>query len=62
MLLGLKTIELEGKQGSKQITITVSSDLLETAGMSEEEMLTEIAVLLCRQRRLTTVQGLNWPG
>ena len=39
------------------MTITVSSDLLETAGLSEKEMLTEIAVLLCRQRRLTTAQG-----
>lgn len=39
------------------MTITLSSDLLETAGLSEAELLTEIAVLLCRQRRLTTAQG-----
>jgi len=57
LLLGLKTNGLEAKQGSEPMTITVSSDLLETAGLSEKEMLTEIAVLLCRQRRLTTAQG-----
>ena len=39
------------------MTITISPDLLDTAGLSEAEFLREIAVLLCRQRRLTTAQG-----
>ena len=39
------------------MTITISPDLLYTAGLSEAEFLREIAVLLCRQRRLTTAQG-----
>ncbi len=57
LLLGLKTKGLEAKQESEPMTITISPDLLDTAGLSEAEFLREIAVLLCRQRRLTTAQG-----
>ena len=39
------------------MTITISPDLLDTAGLSEAEFLREVAVLMCWQRRLTTAQG-----
>ena len=39
------------------MTITISPDLLDTAGLSEAEFLREVAVLLCWQRRLITAQG-----
>jgi predicted HTH domain antitoxin len=49
------------------MNITVSMDLLTTIHLSEQELLTEIAVMLCRQGRLTSIQGaelarVDWPA
>lgn len=44
------------------MTITITSDLAEAAGLTEQELRIELAVALCREQRLTTAQGARLAG
>lgn len=44
------------------MSVTISDDLLRSAGLSEEEFRREVAVLLFRQDRMTLAQAAKFSG
>ena len=55
-------IALERQPEPHGMSVTISDDLLQTAGMMEEELKRELAVLLFQKKKLTVGQASHLAG